>query len=244
MFALLNILALITLVHAAALDGDGPDYVHEGQTCSRIDLRPALERAGFASIRNQGGRLDGLSFAFSEMIGLAVHAPVSARWLEHRGDYRKVTRAILNGRLSPCLEDAVPSEDIESTRLARLRLLAEAPPVQPSVDEVIRLVSTFASISLTRATCTAPARLKPIASRLTEKQSIDAALEHGSLAITFADSASRAVAGRRLSPESGVCEYLVRAYQGPTCEPGQMCEDGSYWIERAKFRALDVWSLE
>jgi hypothetical protein len=246
---------------------DVPDSLREAQTCSRVDLRPALEKVGFELIRNRGGRADNFPFAASEMLGLAIEQPISARWFEHWVEdhdaqtlpkLQLATRAILAGKLRPCLEDAVKSEDIESTRLARLRLLAAAsqyPDLNPSVLQLLAFFGSkdFARVSLTPFTCRDAERTSAIPHAtltLTESRStdmIDRSLRSNRLPIIKMGDATEvfAVAGRRLSPGSGRCEYLVRNYEGPSCVGGS-CEDGSNWIERETVsrRLKTVWSLE
>lgn len=283
LFALLAMAALAVVSPAfssAASAETAPDYVREAQTCSRVDLRPALEKAGFEAIRNRGGREDNVSFALSEMLGLELGQAISARWLEHwiedhdAQDFRKLqtaTRAILAARLRPCLEDAVKSEDIESTRLARLRLLSRASAdLNPSFLPLFELFGTpaYARASMTSFACKDSERTneKPRASlTLTESHNaemIDRSLRAGRLPLVMIEANSEtarnetlnalvksattfAIAGRRLSASSGRCEYLVRTYEGPTC-PGTQCEDGSQWIERETLApALQkIWSLE
>jgi len=258
----LLLIAGVTLAQTPENPNNVPDYAREAQSCSRVDLRPALENVGLDPIRNRGGRLDNFSFAFSEMLSLAKGEPVSARWLEHWLEDHQVSglretqtavRAFLAGRLRPCLESAVKSEDVESTRLARLRRLAQAhADLNPSLQFLFKLFGTdaFASASITPFSCREAERIsaKPRASlTLTETKGIDAidrSLRAGRLPIAFADL-TYAVSGRRLSASSGRCEYLVRTYEGPLCSKG-ICEDGSFWIERDEFRksVTKVWSLE
>jgi hypothetical protein len=205
------------------------------------------------------------------MLGLELGQAMSARWLEHwiedhgAQDFRKLqtaTRAILAARLRPCLEDAVKSEDIESTRLARLRLLSQArADLNPSFRPLFELFGTpaYARASMTSFACKDSERTskKPRASlNLTESHDtdmIDRSLRAGRLPLVTVEAMNGllksattfSIAGRRLSASSGRCEYLVRNYEGPTCQ-GLGCEDGSRWIERETL-ALSlqkIWSLE
>lgn len=243
---------------------DVPDYVREAQTCSRVDLRPALEKVGFEWIRNRGGRESNFSFAFTEMLGLVIGQAVSARWFEHWQEDHGVTsfsklqtatRAILAARVRACLESAVPSEDIESSRLARLRLLAKA-DLGFAFAPIFELFGTkeYARASFTPFSCNEENRTnhRPRASfTLTESkrnanQLIDRALSAKRLSLVHVQSPIPhvyAIAGRRLSASSGRCEYLVRNYEGPGCT-GAACEDGSRWVERRDLKVISAWSLE
>jgi hypothetical protein len=249
---------------------DVPDYVHESQTCERIDLRPALVKIGLPKIRNRGGRLDNFSFAVSEMLSLELAVPVSARWLEHWFDShsaKATVNAISLGHLHPCSESAVRSEDIESTRLARLRLLKEATldfeasstfqtAGLDGLKGVMELLSTseFESVSLTPWTCKATdgvtSKIKLHLNETKDASEIDRSLRQRRLPVLFLetvdlDAKNYAVVGRRLSPSTGLCEYLLRSYQGPTCLKGT-CEDGSVWIERALAArsTSKIWTLQ
>ena len=267
---------------AESTSNDVPDYLHEAQTCSRIDLRPLLEKAGFEPIRNRGGAADNFNFALSEMLGLELGQPVSARWLGHWLSEHSVTslpkfqtsvRAILAGRLKPCLESAVNSEDVESTRLLRLKILAESSAdAVPGLQKVFDLFGTeqFRTISQTPYSCREDERTsgKPRASlTLTESRDrtlIDRSLRANRLPVisekvpgSYPDKnvpGSKtsvlepgaffyAVAGRRLNAQSGRCEYLLRTYEGPWCAH-ENCEDGSFWVERESFKPDTVWGLE
>ncbi|RYZ63450.1 MAG: hypothetical protein EOP05_23545 [Proteobacteria bacterium] len=121
----------------------------ESRSCGRVDLRPKLEANGLRSVRHRGGRTDSASFAVSETLTLALASPlkplpsgISARSLEHSFNHndRSLMSELISVRSSAkqraefqnslnsrfCSEEEAPSDDDESVRLARLRLLQQA----------------------------------------------------------------------------------------------------------------------
>jgi hypothetical protein len=260
---------------------DVPDYTLESRRCGRVDLRPSLEKNGLPKIRHRGGRNDSASFALSEALTLSLTTPerpfdsgASARSLEHAFDSR--ARTLFEELVAPvpskalsaviktgaCSEEEAPSEDIESARLARLRLIEQTMDSldlqQFGISQLRPLGSILSSKEFARANfsplkCKRAFQPKSRITRSKDIERIDQELDRTRLPILifkderFGEKLLPVVA-RRLSVESGLCEYLLRRYDGPPCltSEGKNCEDGSLWISRRDVTTATtgVWGFD
>lgn len=251
----------------------------EAQNCARVDLRPWLEKVGLPIDRHQGGRLDATSLMISEAASLVLKKPVSARSVEHAvasaaNPVGSLSRELSAEKPSPrfskalrqpvCLEADVPSEDIESTRHARLRYLAQSLKEQ-NLDSVgatklSEFANLFQSESYARASdsplvCRSQKVRMPAFIRTTNSAQFEKELDRNfdllrlPIIIEKSETESpKALVARRLSVDSGLCEYLSRDYEGGSCATldDKSCEDGSHWISRETLleKTKAIWSVK
>lgn len=226
----------------------------EGQNCGRVDLRPILEKVGVPTVRHRGGRLDSISFQVSEAASLKLDRAISARSLEHNFDeaqtsladeFRRVrfsSRFLRNLRKPVCTESDVPSEDIESTRHARLRYLSQSLAAQAlelvGAESLRSFAAVFSDSHFSRVSdspraCSSKSVRLPKLTRIPISMSptsnsdlvaqdflskaISQVLVANQMPLVRVPSGIVAIVGVRLSVESGHCEYLIRGYEGSEC---------------------------
>lgn len=222
-------IALLLLLCLTALRASATGSAEFNEAaCSRVDVRPKLEKLGWPRAPHMGGRPDSQSLAFSEALSLKLGAALSPLDLDRelaKGTSIEEALALLV-RSGVCPLSEAPMDDLAFSR---------------NIEKPER------KIQVPQSACERhPERRQPLSgisfSRLeTTAKDIDRSLDDGRLPIaaweTPAGRLHSPIEARRFSAKRDGCEWLVRMMNGPFCDSKieGTCEDGALWISREEF---------